>query len=401
MVIAEVFSSSAEDRFWSGGPNEAVKSLRLRSAFSRLVSYCVQASFHYNPFIMRLATAFLLLSSLVSLFAGSAKAQVAEDEVINVHTTCKPNTFWVRGLTYPLRMITRCGVYEYEKLPELPKPPYTVTMATRMLGDSSNLAGVPIPTNAKIKSVGAEPIQLAPGSPIVDTFSLYTIVYDVTEKAPAILPKVQASEVRRASVFQHPEEPRELIVNPYLGGDKDGYRYKLRIKGNRTFVRFREFAFSVFPLAIPLRIRGEIKEDVTQLDGEVERVRVPSKAESSPSIGIYGALYAREHYFRYEEGRKSTVYGTGLQASMGPFMGLSISDVSDGVTTLDGDSTTALFKMATLSVGLGMTYGFPKLNVGVFVGLDYGLTAGWRRWDYQGRPWWGFGISTSSSFGLK
>ena len=291
-------------------------------------------------------------------------AQVKEESVVRVSANCPGNI---------TSKIIRCGQYVgYYQVVE--RDTVKITRDTSYVSTS---------------------VPIVPGAPVGP---IRIVTVDTTKTKAVSYRPVSGRDIGMVSVIPSPDSANVLLLNRYITGDSlsTDAGYILRIWGDRTFVRFRELGAQVYPLVIPLRVRPGYTETVAS-----EEIDVPEIANGSVSIGVYGALFARERYYRYERGRSAVVQGSGRQVSFGPLLGFSVLEVNDANTLADGDTTTVKRSLGTVSFGGGLTLGNAQLNLGLFGGWEWGFTDGAERWDYQGRPWWGVGVVASPSLVFK
>lgn len=93
-----------------------------------------------------------------------------------------------------------------------------------------------------------------------------------------------------------------------------------------------------------------------------------------------------------------------LGCTVGLFINLSSSNIDSLSTNANKESLKKDEKasIGIISPGLGVMFALYNVQIGGFVGLDYGFGQNGKKWNYNGRPWIGFGLGYGlSSFWKK
>lgn len=183
------------------------------------------------------------------------------------------------------------------------------------------------------------------------------------------------------------EEDGKLIVNRYLKRDNDGkytsyptHYYQLLNRQTVT-LNYREWAVSALVIPIKYRFKGRngLQEDF-------------STAFNANLFGGY--TWGRSNFFHQEKvGNKTNTH----KLTVGALFGASTVVLNQSNTSLDdaplGEKVTITKGVA--SFGIGATYAFNKINIGVFGGKDYAIGDDGCKWNYNKEPWMGLAIGYS------
>lgn len=157
---------------------------------------------------------------------------------------------------------------------------------------------------------------------------------------------------------------------------------------NRQFRQFKFRSWNTTIMTLPVKYYFPVKES---------QVLVPSRASAAVNGNLYfNGRIGRAKYV-YERNSDNKAY-VKWQLSGGALVGFSVREINSSNTLIRqaaGDTLTSRFA-PVFTIGGGITYGFREFTFGVFGGLDYAIGSDRDYWDYQGRPWIGFGISVSS-----
>lgn len=162
---------------------------------------------------------------------------------------------------------------------------------------------------------------------------------------------------------------------------------------NREYKQFKFRSWNATVLTLPIKYYFPFEKNA---------VSIPSRSTASVNGNLYlNGRIGRARYF-YERNSSKKIY-VSWQASTGFITGLSVNEINKSNTLLRqaaGDTLSSSRFSPVFTVGWGVTYGFRQYNFGVFAGLDYAIGSNHDYWDYQGRPWIGFGITVSSLLSL-
>lgn len=183
------------------------------------------------------------------------------------------------------------------------------------------------------------------------------------------------------------EEDGKLLVNRYLKIDNDGkytrhpiHYYQLK---NRQTIKLWFTEVSVSALTIPIKYRFKGK------NGLQEDFSTAFNANL-----FVGYTLGRSSFFHQEKvGDKINTH----KFTVGALFGTSTVVLNQSNTSLDpvplGEKETITKGLA--SIGIGATYAFNKINIGIFGGHDYAIGDGATKWNYNKEPWIGFAIGYS------
>lgn len=183
------------------------------------------------------------------------------------------------------------------------------------------------------------------------------------------------------------EDDGKLIVNRYLNRDSKGdyTRYPLHFYQlqNRQTVTLSFCEWSVATLVIPIKYRFKgrngLEEDF-------------STAFNANLFGGY--TWGKSNFFHQEKvGNKTNT----RKFTLGALIGISTAELDKNNTSLDANPLGEDKKLTKglASFGIGGTYAFNKINIGVFAGKDYAVGDDGSKWNYNKKPWIGLAIGYS------
>jgi hypothetical protein len=104
-------------------------------------------------------------------------------------------------------------------------------------------------------------------------------------------------------------------------------------------------------------------------------------------------------------GKVSYVYDTykgmtenNWSATIGGFIGLSSQKVDSTSTSLATSPILKETNIPALSYGLGVVFNISDFNLGVFMGWDNGIGSLGQKWNFDNKPWFGFGFGYKLAF---
>jgi len=183
------------------------------------------------------------------------------------------------------------------------------------------------------------------------------------------------------------EEDGKLLVNRYLKRDNDGKytryptNYFQLLNRQVVTLSFREIAVSALVIPIKYRFKGRngLQEDF-------------STAFNANLFGGY--TWGKSNFFHQEKvGNKVNTH----KFTIGLFLGTSTVVLDKNNTSLDANPLVGDEKLTKgiASFGIGATYAFNKINVGIFGGKDYAIGDYSSKWNYNIEPWIGLAIGYS------
>lgn len=172
-------------------------------------------------------------------------------------------------------------------------------------------------------------------------------------------------------------------LNYWLSPDVDTLDYVIRLR-NREYISFRNDSWTWGALAIPVRYRRGYTGRLGNAIG--------SDVSASFNANVYfGRTFGRAGY-RYEKYSANT-FQSRWNVSIAGLFGLSAPEIGPSSTQSAGaDSLRTKRLLLVASPGLGMMTNIRGVDLGVFLGVDHGITDGAAKWDYSNKPWLGLGV---------
>jgi hypothetical protein len=163
--------------------------------------------------------------------------------------------------------------------------------------------------------------------------------------------------------------------------DRNG-KYILELQ-NREHIPFNHPSLDFGALTIPFKYRFGFTKNT---------IKIPDDVTASFNVGVYAGYKLT----RYSIINKAGTYTnrTFFSLRVGPFLNLSS-------TTLDSISTTVgkvpmkkdiKQNIGVLSTGLGLMGDFKGVQLGIYLGWDFGMGSEAGNWNYHKRKWLGFGL---------
>ena len=160
--------------------------------------------------------------------------------------------------------------------------------------------------------------------------------------------------------------------------------YSLSLKNNgHIWIPFTEF--NVTSLTIPLKYRFRSRER-----------GVEEEFTSGINLNfLLGFSYGETKFIhRQKVGNKANTW----KLTLGGIIGTSTVSLDSNNTSAAGADALPAGESITkglFSMGIGATYSYNKINVGLFYGWDNSVGRNAEIWNYNGRPWIGFGVGYS------
>ncbi|PQJ22767.1 hypothetical protein BSU00_00120 [Tenacibaculum sp. SG-28] len=157
---------------------------------------------------------------------------------------------------------------------------------------------------------------------------------------------------------------------------------------NRSYLNLKEESIVFGPIIIPFKYRfGHTKNGVD----------ISADFSADFNAGLFGGKSWGRYRVKYESDELKKL--SNLSLTVGIFLSLS-------ATTFDEDSTTSAKvpltedeseTRASLSPGIGIMTSIYNFNFGLFGGFEVGFGSIAEKWDYNKRPWIGFGVGYNIS----
>ena len=150
---------------------------------------------------------------------------------------------------------------------------------------------------------------------------------------------------------------------------------------NRGCVRFKYRSWESGALTVPFKYRPKSKMHGTEIADDFS---------ADLSVGAYFgyALGKITYTYRTDEERDPTK----IQFSFGPFISFSRVEIDSNSTLSAKDRLSTKRAILTLSPGIGMMISIANTRIGLFSGIDIGAGDVSKKWDYNKKIWFGFGI---------
>jgi hypothetical protein len=177
--------------------------------------------------------------------------------------------------------------------------------------------------------------------------------------------------------------------------DRNGsYTIKL---DNREYVSYNKRGFEFGAVTIPFKYRfGETKT----VNGK--EIKVNNEFIADANLGLFAGYKLAKYRVRYEGGKLKDL--SNLGCTLGAFLNVSSSSIDSLSTTLSDAplKKDEKFSIGVISPGLGAMFTVYNVQIGGFIGWDFGFGENGEKWNFNGRPWIGFGLGYSlSSFWKK
>lgn len=159
--------------------------------------------------------------------------------------------------------------------------------------------------------------------------------------------------------------------------------YTIKLE-NREFVSFRKLGIEYGPITIPFKLRFGYTKDKIEVDEEFS---------ADLNVGFFGGIKLGKYRFRYEKPTLKEL--ANLSVTVGGFISLSTAAL-DSVSTRAGKDPFTKDEKATIGVlspGVGLMFAIYNFQFGAFLGVDVGFGRDAKNWNFNNRPWLGFGIS--------
>ncbi|MGV9002821.1 hypothetical protein [Flavobacterium sp.] len=177
----------------------------------------------------------------------------------------------------------------------------------------------------------------------------------------------------------------KLIVNPYVTIkdkkiiNRELYQFELL---NRQTIKLRFNEFTVSGLLVPIKYR--FKDPSNNL---------PEEFSVSPNAHLFFGFSMGKTSFHYRE-KVDNVSNT-WKITFGGLVGATSIKLNSASTSLSSLPLTTEQTKGAATIGLGLSFSFNKINLGVFYGIDYAFGDEANKWNYNKKPWLGAAIGYS------
>ena len=147
-------------------------------------------------------------------------------------------------------------------------------------------------------------------------------------------------------------------------------------KGYISTIDNKWFTFSL--LTVPFKIRPSINGKPSYSKADIDNVGV--------FTGIYNISYERW----FADDSKSE-----YKMSFGFYIAPTVEELNSSNSTLIGDDSA---NQVYLTTALTAVFSLKKINFAIIpIGIDSGFSPTSKKWDYNGKIWWGFGVGIDTS----
>lgn len=185
---------------------------------------------------------------------------------------------------------------------------------------------------------------------------------------------------------------QSYFVNKYdLDGD-----YTIKLK-NREFLSYRKNGFEFGAITVPFKYRYG---DTKTVNGQ--EIKVNNEFIADANLGLFAGYKIARYRVRYETGKLKDLSNLGL--TIGGFLGVSSTSIDSVSTTLSDNPLKKDEKISIgiISPGIGIMATVYNVQIGGFVGWDFGFGESGKKWNFNEQHWIGFGLGYSlSSFWKK
>jgi hypothetical protein len=207
-----------------------------------------------------------------------------------------------------------------------------------------------------------------------------TVKSDTTILGTKDIPK-EVSLPGWATVSVDKEDKSKLHINYWLGDDHNrDTKYYLKLK-NREYVSLWFNSIEGGALTIPFKYRPKFTEN---------EIDVSDQFIADLNIGAYlGYSFGKIKYmYRRNEEKEPSKW----LVSVGPFLSVSRVEIDSATSITAEVPIQDKQSIATVSPGIGVMTSIYNFRFGAFLGKDIGIGETAKKWDYNKKWWWGFGL---------
>ncbi|PJJ07600.1 hypothetical protein CLU83_0786 [Flavobacterium sp. 1] len=173
------------------------------------------------------------------------------------------------------------------------------------------------------------------------------------------------------------------LINKY--DRKTDYTFQL---ANRETIYLKNSSIVFGPLTIPIKYR---------FDFEKNDIKINEDFTADLNVGIFGGWTFGKQKVNYQRGVGFKDNFNVWSITIGPFFNVGTTTLSKSNTTLGKTPITsdATQNIGVVSTGIGFVKSVYNFQFGLFYGWDFGAGKDSNNWNYDGKPWFGFGIGYS------
>jgi hypothetical protein len=169
------------------------------------------------------------------------------------------------------------------------------------------------------------------------------------------------------------------LVNKY--DNNADYSIKL---DNRDFISYHKRSIEFGPLTIPFKLRfGYSKNNIA----------IKQEFSADLNLGVYAGYKLGKYRVRYEGTSLKDL--SNVSVSVGGFLNLSSISL-DSASTSVGKVPFTKDEKATIGIispGIGLMVSVYNVQLGAFLGWDVGFGKDAKNWNFNNKPWLGFGLA--------
>ncbi|WP_167616986.1 hypothetical protein [Maribellus sediminis] len=174
-------------------------------------------------------------------------------------------------------------------------------------------------------------------------------------------------------------EQKKFLINP-----ETKYFMKLH---NRQYESFFYSNYEIAALTIPFKYHFGFTENDIDIDPEF-----------NTNVNISAFLGVRLGRVSYTYDKYKGMIENNWSCTVGCFVGIGSQKLDSLSTSLDKVPLDKEISIPALSYGLGTVFNIKDFNLGVFLGWDNGLGVTGNKWNFDNKPWLGFGFGYKLAF---
>lgn len=261
---------------------------------------------------------------------------------------------------------------------------------------------------AKIK----EKLKIAPNASLTETeeVEIKGVKYKVERKS--VEPTVREIEYDKEKLTSELVYSKYVFNKAILHVSKDtiyfnfwanrNYYSSLRVKGkssfntdekyfitlqNRESVWFTYANLEMSTLTLPFKYQFKVKKEGNEIQPDIT---------TGINLNLFlGTRVGRVRYF-YDKYKGMTEGGWSY--TIGFLAGINALKIDSASTSYNTKPVIKEMTVPSLSYGGGIIFNVDEFSIGLFLGQDAGLSKDARKWNYNNKPWLGFGFGYKLGF---
>ena len=173
---------------------------------------------------------------------------------------------------------------------------------------------------------------------------------------------------------------------------------------NRDRARFLYSNWEIGAVTVPFKLRFGYNMMIG--DSANTSINVKAETQTDVNLGLYAAYTIGKVSYRYRD--KEEILPNQNYFSIGPLLSLSTVKLDSASTsashfTKDEGMIERNFlayetTRPAVSTGVAVMFGIRDIRFGAFLGCDFAFGENSSKWNYQGKPWLGFGLGYNLAF---